>query len=195
MNYGKQILSFILLGAASAASAMPGAGTYLGMSTGYAWAKAKSNSTLTQQKNDNVAFGLFAGQKITRYISVELAANKVANLNYGLSGGQSVTLKFYDADALLVNRLPISDKLSAFIKFGASYILEKATGHLSGTETAAFGSRHFIRPKVAIGAQFALNENFAVDASYSRIFGMHNVGDDNYLPNLDMAAVGFSYCL
>lgn len=187
------ILSIVFI---SSSYAMPGDGTYFGLNTGYSWARSSSNTDLVTNSNKGFAYGVFIGQDITNNISLEIGGNKYANLKYNFpadSATSTVTYKFYDADLLLVNRLSITDGLAAYVKFGGSYVWEKPSANLAGTETISTQTTTFIRPEAVIGAQYKVTDNFAVNAYFSRVFGEHDLGDDNYLPNLDMAAISLAY--
>lgn len=114
----------------------------------------------------------------------------------------STTIKTNIADFLVKGTLPLGDQIYVFAKTGlafvsATYETETVTldnPEISDTTDSASKNTNFLRPEVALGAGFSINENFAVDISYSRIFSSGNIDDEaNYLPDLDFMAVGLTF--
>ncbi len=92
----------------------------------------------------------------------------------------------------VVGILPLGDRFSVFGRLGAAYIDSRTSYNRSGAVagiTASTGERH-LRPKIGVGAQYAITERLSVRAELER----YRIDDPvRNRSRIDMASVGLVY--
>lgn len=196
INIGKilaGLLSATAFGATTYALANE-SGSYVGVQAGYGAQRIESVATITSpiiqaNRKNGIAGRIYGGYKFNENLAVELGGSKYSNATWKALNNTTITLKTYAVDLLAKGIVPISDKVSVFGQAGAAYV----KANISAPNNTTLQSANFVRPKVALGAEYAINENLSANVTASRIFKKGSVTDNKYLPNLDMATIGLQY--
>lgn len=182
---------------------------YAGPSTvGTTTAKYTYDSSHTRAEAIRIALGYdfnrYIGLEIggSRYATSTLNSTIVSKTTDATLQSSEMDLKPIVMDLLFKGTLPIG-KTFLYAKGGlaavyAQYDINSETAQTpTGTNIEKDSTREhsmFYRPEVVLGAGFNINENFALDLSYSRIFGTGSIADTyDYLPNLDYMAIGITF--
>lgn len=158
------------------------------------------------------AIRIALGYDFNRYIGLELGGSRYATSTLNttiVSKTTDVTLQSSEMnlkpsvlDLLFKGTLPIG-KTFLYAKGGLAAVYAQYDIDIKTAQTAT-GSYYekgstrehsiFYRPEAVLGAGFNINDNFALDLSYSRIFGTGSIEDTyDYLPNLDYMAIGITF--
>lgn len=180
----------------------------------YGPGSAQAYATYTYKRSNirNAALRLALGYDVTKYLSLELGASKYGNSNLettvvsttnnAILQTTNTKIKNSVLDLLLTSTLPI-EQYFVYAKTGLAVVYSRykndyaTANQADGTQIENSSDEEhtiFYRPEVVLGAGFNINENFALEASYSRIFGENNIKNTaHYLPNLDYMALGFTF--
>ena len=188
----KMIKNLVLLSAVAASTVALAAqpGFYAGVTAGYSMSKYTTDyveqSGATVKKN-GFAYGAQGGYNFDQYFGVEAAYNKLASTKFEATGMTTAKINLYDIDLLAVGYLPVAGNVDLVGKLGLAYLKQTQKNFAENYSTNSY------RPKIALGASYAIQPNMDLQATYSRIFKKGNVSDDKYNPNIDMFAISFNY--
>ena len=182
-----------LLISASAVAAQPG--FFAGVTAGYSVSKIKDSyaagTSYIKGDHKGFAYGFQGGYNFDKYVGVETGFTQYNNAHYnwysGSEGDGRTKLSFYDVDVMADGYLPVASNIDLIAKAGMAYV------HTTAKEEGASASEHTYRPKIALGASYAIQPNMDLQATYSRVFKKGTAGDSKYVPNLDMIALSFNY--
>jgi hypothetical protein len=165
--------------------------------------------------SNGLAGRVFVGYNFNPYLGLELGLARYADLQYKYSvvvsgPGESAqynekdTYNFVAADLLGKAYLPIGESgVSLYALGGAAGVFvrtESASNDDAESESSylsdAFGDTlgyTVLRPKFGVGASYAINQSISTNLEFSRIQGKGNLGDNDYVPNLDMTSLSLTY--
>lgn len=186
------------LGVASASHAADAEGAYIfaqpGLSMTHIQSKTIDGVKVNGDKENGFGFRLGAGYDFNQYVAAELGLAKYANAEIDVAGFEEAKVKPFAIDLLVKGTYALSDDFFVYGKTGIAYVNVNYNSSNNFFEDDKSDNKHFLRPELALGAGYNVNENVAVDASYSRIVGTGDVQNTpDYLPNLDLLAVGITY--
>lgn len=194
---------------APAAPMVSESGAYVGAQIGYGSTKLDSATGidgidvihLRSDKNSGVTGRLYAGYKFNRYLALELGIGKFSNATWNVlvnnARAADLTVKNnFVADLLAKGMIPVNEMFAFYGKAGLAYVKTGSQLNVGGTKFS--DGTNFTRPKLALGVEYAVNENVIVDAEISRIFKQGTINDalnngSKYMPNMDAAMVGVRY--
>jgi OmpA-OmpF porin, OOP family len=169
-------------------------GLYVGAQVGYGQSSVPNQSFLN---NDGLSGRVNIGYQINKNFAVEagyLALNKKTQvLNDGKNDGKKHVNQQNVMDLAGKVSYPITERVNLYGKAGVAYITSRydETSNNGTTElnTDYDVARHKFAPEVAVGMDFNVTSNIAVDTSLTHI---HPVG--NKRPgNINYLAVGVNY--
>ena len=151
------------------------------------------------------AYRLASGYNFNDNVALELGFTDYSNskTKVELNGNSEklATVKPYTVELLVKGTVPVSEEFFVYGKTGFAYTHVDFKGNEDVTgEKAKTASSIAYRPVMAAGAGYKVNEQVSVDLSYSRVFGKGSLTDSldrelssDYIPDLDLLAVGVSY--
>ena len=199
---------------------------YIGVQLGYGWSNL-NDSKSSRRALDNALPGLsqsfsnstttggvggrvYGGYMVNEFLGVEAGfaayaqGKSTADIRIGedvleLDSKNRVTA----IDLLGVYRLPVYDRVSVDFKAGIAYVMSKyqVNSSFNGGPSVKEGSQSAstLRPKFAVGADYALSDNLFLGAAYEitpgngEPFNAAAVGNSNYSPRLQLFTLGVRY--
>ena len=193
MSLTKNIaLTSVLVAALGSTSVFAYGTPYIGAQLGYGTTHIKKdfNTSGVSVDENGLAGRIYAGYPvISDMFAVELGYAKYSDVTIKIDDGPNSKLKTSAIDLLGVVRVPVAnDSFSINAKAGAAYVMHsvKTSGFSSDTD------RNF-RPKVAVGADYNLNDNVAVGVAYDYTFGTGTSNENHYNPDLSILSANVTY--
>jgi opacity protein-like surface antigen len=158
--------------------------------------------TLNGVNKAKLAGRVAVGYKFGNTFSTELGYTQIGTVNGSLNSGNTrwstLDVSSNAVDALVKASLPITDNIAVFGGAGAALYSVKYEMGSSGNVGRSTSYAEAVRPEFTVGSSYKVNENVAIDASFTQILGKGNVKDlaitrDTYLPDAQLLAVGASY--
>lgn len=191
MKLIKNLLILSTLAATSAFAAS--AGFYAGATAGYGSINFKSytypghdGATVSASKKTGLAYGVQLGYNFNQYIGIEAAYNKLPKLTLKTSGVKKTqSSKMSDYSLSVVGYYPLNDQFDLVGKAGYASVKASGDGDSNSKGTPVF----------AVGAQYVLQQNMYLQATYSYFLKKNSFpkDGDNYRPNINLFAVSFNY--
>lgn len=132
-------------------------GFYMGGDIG----RTKNNANATTDPRANVkksdtSYGIYGGYQLNRYLAAEVGVARLGTQKIGNTNSKTTT---YSLDA--IGRLPVSDSLAVYGRLGGAHYERSYNG--IPNERA-----HSVGLKVGVGADYAINKNWAVRTELTR---------------------------
>ncbi|HAS6346897.1 TPA: OmpA family protein [Vibrio vulnificus] len=127
--------------------------------------------------DESLGFGVYYGYDFNKIISAELGIDMLGEYEANFSNGYFSEGKLAAFTLAPKINLPINDKLDAFVKLGAAYML--------------YGEDKDLVPTGSLGIEYALTESFKARAEYQRYQDM----SDEIVQDMDanFFAIGITY--
>lgn len=179
-------------------------GFYLGLMTGPATNSAGTQqvqtltppppTVLANPKSSQFGSSVYMGYKFNPYAGFEMGLMYFTSIKFQPANNVQTcsgsTVRVRNIDVLGKVELPFKNWFDLFAKGGVGYTYVTKAGALNTDLSEPCGKSSYetkVRPIIAIGADYNVNQNFVIDASWTRIMVGSIVG------NVDFFAVGFSY--
>lgn len=195
MKLIKNLLILSTLAASSAFAAS--AGFYAGVSAGYASLKPTNytvdgTNLVTFSNRNGMSYGLQLGYNLNQYIGLEATYNKLPNLDANINIPDAATGKYsfspHEYSLSVVGYYPINNQFDLVGKAGYARISYSGMGYKDKAHT----------PVVALGAQYNLQKNMSLQATYTYYLKKSNIEDyvekgTKYTPNVGIINLSFNY--
>lgn len=224
--FNKKTFISLVIGATSLISASAYAATpgfYLGAQAGYGKVDegvdiysnlASPNNRNTEKSENGIAGRLSAGYNFNSYVGVEAGYTQFSRDHYKVENPglwmDELNLKTHAWDIVAKGYLPFGNfsqqlcGFNGFAKLGVAYITHSYDevnfegGKIPGRQYqySSDSSRNW-RPTYGLGLAYNINQNIALDVSWTRIDGKGDLKKDikfaDFSPTIDFYAIGLTY--
>jgi len=128
----------------------------------------------------SVAWSIFAGTEINRFLAAEVAYTNLGTTDVG----NSVNLKGAAYSVNVVGNIPVTKAVSMFAKFGLAN-----TGVYSESSTTTSATYSKVAPTIGLGVRAGVGKNMDVRIAYDN----YKIADDSTTYNADITSVALIF--